>query len=59
MIKLEFHPTGEGYILCRRFRPDGSEASPLLYKESDEEPRLLSSNQLEEYKLAREMEFGQ
>lgn len=56
-IRLEFHPTGEGYVLCRRFK--GNQEGPSIkYREGDT-IGLLEPLQQREADLAFEMEFGE
>lgn len=55
-VRIEFHPTGQGYVLCKRFHFDGKEARAITYELGCQAPMLLTPAQQAEFKLAMEME---
>ena len=56
MLTVSFHPTGKGYVVCERIRPEGVRASDIKYKLGDPEPLLLTDEQSAEFRLAMELE---
>lgn len=55
-LRIEFHPTGEGYVLCRRFRDD-KELTSHHYNPRGLQPLGLTLPQRHEYELACQMEL--
>jgi hypothetical protein len=57
-LTLKFHPTGKGYILCERTRPDGSTARSIRYAITrwKSGPLGLTPAQQAEWDLAYQME---
>lgn len=55
-LRLEFHPTGQGYVLCKRFYFDGKEARSIAYELGCQTPMLLMPAHKAEFELAMEME---
>lgn len=59
-LRVKFHSTGEGYVLCRRFYENGSEAPKIRYYKG-QSPLLhyLTPKEGKEFSLAYEIEFGE